>query len=100
MAHKLYVESLSFDITEDQLREALAKFGTGESATVIKDRYSDRSKGFAFVEVSSNSEVEEAIHGLNRTLLDDRQIRVDHAQGRPERGGASGGRGGNGRRRY
>jgi len=100
VAHKLYAGSLSFDTTEDQLREAFAKFGTVESATVIRDRYSDRSKGFAFVEMSSNSEVEEAIHALNGTLLDSRQISVDHAQDRPERGGGSGGCGGYGGRRY
>ena len=86
MARKLYVGSLSFDTTEDQLREAFAKFGTVESATVIRDRHSDRSKGFAFVEMSSNLEAEEAIRGLNATLLDGRQITVDHARERPQRG--------------
>ena len=97
MAHKLYVGGLSFDTTEDQLREAFAKFGTVESATVIMDRYSDRSKGFGFVEMSSKSEAEEAIQGLSGTVLDGREIRVDHARERPERGG---GRGGYGGRRY
>jgi len=97
MARKLYVGGLSFDTTEDQLREAFAKFGTVESVTVIKDRYSDRSKGFGFVEMSSNSEAEEAIRGLSGTLLDGRQIAVDHARERPETGGRRGGYGG---RRY
>jgi RNA recognition motif-containing protein len=100
MAKKLYVGSLSFDTTEDRLREAFAKFGMVESAKVIIDRDSNRSKGFAFVEMSSNSEAEEAIRGLNGTLLDGRQIRVDHAQDRPERGGGGGGRGGYGGQRY
>lgn len=97
MACKLYVGGLSFDTTEDRLREAFAKFGAVESATVIKDRYSDRSKGFGFVEMSTDSEAEEAIRGLNSTLLDGRQIIVDRARERPERGG---GRGGYGGRRY
>jgi len=97
MAHKLYVGGLSYDTTEDQLREAFAKFGGVESAKVITDRDSDRSKGFAFVEMSSNSEAEEAMRGLNGTVFDGRQIRVNHAQERPERGGR---RGGYGVRRY
>ena len=96
MARKLYVGGLSYDTTEDQLREAFAKFGAVESATVIKDRYSGRSKGFGFVEMSSNSEAEEAIRSLNGTLLDGRQITVDHARERPERGGGRGGYGGRG----
>ena len=107
MAHKLYVGSLSYDTTEEQLRKAFAKFGTVESAKVIMDRDSNRPKGFAFVEMSSNSEAEKAMQGLNGTLLDGRQIRVDHAQDRPERGGGRGGRdgygggsGGYGGRRY
>jgi RNA recognition motif-containing protein len=97
MARKLYVGGLSYETTDDQLREAFAKFGTVESAKVIKDRDSDRSKGFGFVEMSSDSEAEKAMEGLNGTLLDGRQIRVDHAQERPERGGGGGGYGG---RRY
>ena len=97
MAHKLYVGGLSFDTTEDKLKEAFAKFGTVESATVIRDRDSGRSKGFGFVEMSDKSEAEKAVQGLNGTMLDGKQIRVDHAQERPERGG---GRGGYGERRY
>ena len=100
MARKLYVGGLSYDTTEDQLREAFAKFGMVESAAVIKDRYTDRSKGFGFVEMSSNSEAEEAMRGLNGTLLDGKEIRVNHAQERPGRGGGGGGRGGRGPRRY
>jgi RNA recognition motif-containing protein len=97
MARKLYVGGLSFDTTEDQLREAFAKFGAVESATVIRDRYSDRSRGFGFVEMFSDSEAAEAIQGLNGTLLDGRQITVDYARERPDRGGRGGGYGG---RRY
>ena len=87
MARKLYVGGLSFNTTEDQVREEFAKFGTVESATVIRDRYSDRSKGFGFVEMSSDSEADEAIKGLNGTTLDGRQITVNYARERQDRGG-------------
>ena len=97
MARKLYVGGLSYETTDDQRREAFAKFGTVESAKVIKDRDSDRSKGFGFVEMSSDSEAEEAIRGMKGTLLDGKQITVDYARERPERGGGGGGYGG---RRY
>ena len=97
MAHKLYAGGLSFDTTEDKLKEAFAKFGMVQSATVIRDRDSGRSKGFGFVEMSDKSEAEKAMQGLNGALLDGRQIRVNHAQERQERGG---GRSGYGGRRY
>jgi len=96
MARKLYVGGLSYDTTEDQLREAFAEFGTVESANVIMDRDFGRSKGFAFVEMSINSEAEKAMRGLDGTLLDGKEIRVNHAQERPGRGGGGGGRGGYG----
>jgi len=96
MAGKLYVGGLSYETTEDQLTEAFAKFGTVESAKVIMDRDFGRSKGFGFVEMSSNSEAEKAMQGLNGTVLDGRQIRVNHAQERPGRGGGRGGYGGGG----
>ncbi len=94
MARKLYVGGLSHGTTEDQLREAFAKLGAVESATLIRDRYSDTSKGFGFVEMSSDQEAEEAIRGLNGTMLDDRQITVDRARERADRGGGRGGYGG------
>jgi RNA recognition motif-containing protein len=87
MARKLYVGGLSFNTTEDQIKEEFAKFGKVESATVIKDRYSDRSKGFGFVEMASDSEADEAIKGLNGTTLDGRQITVNYARERQDRGG-------------
>jgi RNA recognition motif-containing protein len=94
MAKKLYVGGLSYDTTDDQLREAFAKFGTVESAKVIMDRDFNRSKGFGFVEMASNSEALKAMQGLNGTMLDGKQIKVDHAQERPERGDGRGGYGG------
>jgi len=86
MARKLYVGGLSFNTTEDGLKEEFAKFGTVESATVIRDRYTDRSRGFGFVEMASDSEAEEAIKGLNSTTLDGRQITVNYARERTDRG--------------
>jgi len=90
MTRKLYVGGLSFDTTEDRLREEFAKFGTVESATVIRDRDSDRSRGFGFVEMSTDSEAEEAIRGLNSTTLDGREITVNYARERTDRGGGYG----------
>jgi RNA recognition motif-containing protein len=86
MARKLYVGGLSFGTTEERLRDEFAKFGTVESATVIRDRYSDRSRGFGFVEMSNDSEAEEAIKGLNGTVLDGRQVTVNYAKERTDRG--------------
>jgi len=86
MARKLYVGGLSFSTTEERLRDEFAKFGTVESATVIRDRYSDRSRGFGFVEMSNDSEAEEAIKGLNGNTLDGRQVTVNYAKERTDRG--------------
>jgi len=100
MARKLYVGGLSFSTTEDRLREEFAKFGAVESATIIRDRYSNMSKGFGFVEMSSDSEAQESIKGLDGALLDGKQIKVDYAKERTDRGGRGAGGGGFGRRRY
>ena len=97
MARKLYVGGLSFNTTDDRLKEEFAKFGTVESATVIQDRYTERSRGFGLVEMSNDSEAEEAIKGLNNTTLDDRQITVNYAKERTDRGDRGGG---GGTRRY
>jgi len=91
MVRKLYVGSLSFDTTEEQLRDEFAKFGGVESIAVIRDRYSDISRGFGFVEMSSDSEAEKAVQGLNGTLLDGRQIVVNYAKERQEGGSRGGG---------
>ena len=85
MVKKLYVGGISFNTTEEQLQEEFAKFGTVESATVIRDRYSNRSRGFGFVEMSSDSEAEEAIKSLNGTMFDGRQITVNYAKERRDR---------------
>ena len=97
METKLYVGNLSYQTTEDDLRELFAQAGTVTSVALIKDRATGRSKGFAFVEMSSQSEVEEAIRMFNSYTLDDRQLNVNIARPREER--KPGGYGGGGRQR-
>lgn len=90
MAKKLYVGSLSYDTTEDSLRNLFAQAGTVESATVIMDRMSGRSKGFGFVEMSSDAEAQKAIEMFNGKELDGRTITVNEArpmEARPPRTG-------------
>ena len=85
MTQNLFVGNLSYDTTEDTLRTLFAEFGQIESARLITDRYSGRSKGFAFVEMSTEQAAEEAIGGLNSRQLDGREIKVEKANPRPER---------------
>ncbi|MBI4114458.1 MAG: RNA-binding protein [Candidatus Niyogibacteria bacterium] len=107
MAKKLYVGGLSYDTVEDTLRATFSKAGTVESATVITDKMSGRSKGFGFVEMSSEEEAQKAIAMFNGKELDGRNITVNEArpqESRPQGGGFNrGGRGGGfggGRNRY
>ena len=106
MAKKLYVGGLSYDTTEDTLRETFSGAGTVESATIIKDKMSGRSKGFGFVEMSSDEEAQKAIEMFNGKELDGRSVTVNEArpmEARPRQGGFDrGGRGGfgGGRDRY
>ena len=74
METKLYVGNLSFNTTEDGLRELLAQAGTVQAVELIKDRDTGRSKGFAFVTMSNQTEAEKAISMFNETLFDDRAI--------------------------
>jgi RNA recognition motif-containing protein len=95
MAAKLFVGGLSWDTTDDSLREFFAKAGTVESAKVITDKFSGRSKGFGFVEMSTSKEAEKAKQELNGQELDGRTIAVDDARPqapRENRGGSRGGR--------
>ncbi len=85
MEVKLYVGNLSYNTTEEDLRTLFSGSGTVTSVTLIKDRASGHSKGFAFVEMSSQSEAEEAIKLLNGTSLDNREIKVNKARPREER---------------
>lgn len=105
MAAKLFIGSLSWDTTDNSLREFFATAGTVVSASVIMDKYTNKSRGFGFVEMSSDAEAAEAITKLNGQTLDGRAIVVNEAKpqaprdnsfggGRP--GGSGGYRGGGG----
>jgi len=85
MTQNLFIGNLSYDTTEDTLRTLFAEFGQIESARLITDRYSGRSKGFAFVEMSTEQAAEGAIGGLNSRQVDGREIKVEKANPRPER---------------
>jgi cold-inducible RNA-binding protein len=95
MAKRLFVGSLPYTTTDDQLAQHFASAGTVSSAKVITDKFSGRSKGFGFVEMSSDDEATKAIESLNGSDIDGRNIVVNEARpmaDRPARGG--GGRGG------
>jgi RNA recognition motif-containing protein len=93
----IYVGNMSFDTTEDQLREAFGGFGQVTSVNIISDRDSGRPKGFGFVEMASKDEAMAAISGLNGRELNGRTLNVNEARPREDRGGSGGGgnRGGN-----
>lgn len=88
MASKLYVGSLPFSITDDQLKDLFAAIGTVTSAQVIMDRDTNQSKGFGFVEMSSDDEAKEAIKQLNGKEVDGRAIVVNEARPKEDRAGA------------
>lgn len=81
----IYVGNLSYDVTEDELRTAFETFGQVASASVIKDRYSGRSKGFGFVEMPTDTEAKAAIEGMNGKDLKGRALKVNEARPRQER---------------
>ncbi len=87
---RIYVGNLSYDVSDNDLQEAFAKFGQVESAAVIKDNYSGKSKGFGFVEMPSRDEAMAAIEGLNGTDLKERTLKVNEARPRTEGGGRGG----------
>jgi RNA recognition motif-containing protein len=93
LAAKIYVGNLSFQSSEDDLRELFEKHGTVESVAIITDRDTGRSRGFAFVEMGSASEAQAAIRALDGTTMDGRPLRVNEAQEK-SRGGGGGGGGG------
>jgi len=102
MEAKLYVGNLSYTTTEQALRELFMQAGNVNSVALIKEPGTQRSKGFAFVEMGSQSEVQKAISMFNGYTLDERQLTVSVARPREERsgGGFRQNRGGNDRRRY
>ena len=92
MGKKIYVGNLSYSVESNQLTDVFTQFGTVESAKVITDRDSGRSKGFAFVEMSQDSEAQAAIEKLNGTDLGGRAMNISEAKPQePRTGGFSGG---------
>lgn len=83
--NKLFVGGISFDSTEDSLKEFFAAAGTVESAVIITDKMSGRSKGFGFVEMSSEEEAQKAITDLDGKELDGRAISINVARPKTER---------------
>ena len=85
MAAKLFVGSLSFNVTEDQLKELFETMGTVVSTAIIMDRDTNRSKGFGFVEMSTDQEAEAAVNSLNGKDLDGRALVVNIARPKEDR---------------
>ncbi|MEP7075273.1 MAG: RNA-binding protein [Acidobacteriota bacterium] len=100
MSTKLYVGNLSFQTSNQDLNELFASVGTVESANVVEDRETGRSRGFGFVEMASKDEAENAIAQLNGKEVNGRELKVNEAKPREDRGGrgngGGGGRGGSG----
>ena len=95
----IYVGNLSYEVTEEDLKEAFEAFGAVETAKVIKDNYTGRSKGFGFVEMPAKDEAQSAINELNDKELKGRTLKVNEARPRTESRGGRGGYGGE-RRSY
>ena len=96
MGKKLYVGNLSFDVTDKDLETLFAQAGSCDSVAVVTDKFSGQSRGFGFVEMSSNAEAQRAIQELNGQDLKGRSLKVNAARDREERGGRGGGGGGRG----
>jgi RNA recognition motif-containing protein len=91
MNKKLYVGGLPYSVTDDQLQQLFSSHGTVESAKVIVDKYTDRSRGFGFVEMSTEAEAEKAIQALNGSQHMGRSLTVNISKPREERSGGGGG---------
>jgi cold-inducible RNA-binding protein len=96
MEVKLYVGNLSFTTTEEDLKQLFSQAGTVASVALIKDRDSGQSKGFAFIEMSNQAEAEAAIKMFNGKTHENRELKVNPARPREERGSGGYGRGGGG----
>jgi RNA recognition motif-containing protein len=98
----IYVGNLSYNTTEEDLKTAFSAFGEVATANIIRDQYSNQSKGFGFVEMPERAAAEAAINALNGKEMNGRTLTVNEARPRADRGGSSGGRrgGGGGGRRY
>lgn len=93
LGKRLYVGNLAYSVDSSELERMFAAYGTVDSALVIEDRESGRSKGFGFVEMSTDDEANAAIQGLNGQMQNDRELTVNEARPRENRGGGGGGRG-------
>ena len=91
MSVKLYVGNLSYTTSEEELRTLFAQAGAVTSVALIKDRFTGESKGFAFVEMESQADAQKAITQFNGFKLGDREIKVNPARPREDRGGFGGG---------
>ena len=87
----IYVGNLPYSVTDADLREAFARFGDVDQVNLITDKFSGESKGFGFVEMSDNSHADAAIKGLNGTEFKGRNLTVNQAKPKSDRGGRSGG---------
>jgi RNA recognition motif-containing protein len=96
MSMKLYVGNLSFQTSDDDLRDLFSQAGTVETANVVQDRDTGRSRGFGFVEMASKEEGEAAIQQFNGKEFNGRNLTVNEARPREDRGGRGGGGGGRG----
>jgi len=92
MNKKLYVGGLPYAVTEDKLKEIFSAHGTVESARVITDRFTGRSRGFGFVEMTEDAEAQAAIDSLNGTELEGRTLTVNEARPQENRSEGGGGR--------
>ena len=92
---KLYVGNLSFQTSSEDLQQLFAQAGTVESASVVEDRETGRSRGFGFVEMSTKEEGQSAIQQFNGQDMGGRALNVNEAKPREDRGGSRGGFGGN-----
>ena len=99
MGKKLYVGNLGYSVTSSELEKLFAQFGTVQSAQVIQDRDTGRSKGFGFVEMGSDADAQAAIQGLHEQDHGGRPLTVNEARPRTDGGGGGGGGGGYGRGR-
>jgi RNA recognition motif-containing protein len=91
MESKLYVGNLSYSATEEDLQELFSQAGTVKSVTIVKDRETGRARGFAFVEMGTDAEAQQAINLLNGTNFLDRALKINIAKPREDRGNRGGG---------
>lgn len=94
MGNKLYVGNIAYEVDRDMLHEAFSPYGTITDCTIIIDRETGRSKGFGFVEMSSDAEAQAALDAMDGVALEGRELRVSEARPREDRGPRGGGGGG------